>query len=281
MYKSCLIGALQALLSTFLLFAPATQAATLVTPYAVTYAGEFSINAPRSVFSTVPFDPALGAVTSVKMTAAIDFTFTADYTYTGGINNTSPPGVQVFVPPEHISSYDFSIFGTASVGVPGGAKGIGTLAGRSGSLLRNSPTLSMSPTNTPLDFEVTKSLTSSVTVDFGTSVSQDLGLSPNNDTFPANLSAGLTANYYTDDALDGVVEQPAVCTPETVIFATGFVCTTRDIRYVRVTNSQLAARIYGDVTIEYTPTVVPIPAAAWLFSSGLIGLIGIARRKKS
>lgn len=27
--------------------------------------------------------------------------------------------------------------------------------------------------------------------------------------------------------------------------------------------------------------VVPIPAAAWLFSSGLIGLIGIARRKKT
>ena len=28
-------------------------------------------------------------------------------------------------------------------------------------------------------------------------------------------------------------------------------------------------------------TVVPIPAATWLFGSGLIGLIGIARRKKS
>ncbi|VAW52440.1 hypothetical protein MNBD_GAMMA05-752 [hydrothermal vent metagenome] len=28
-------------------------------------------------------------------------------------------------------------------------------------------------------------------------------------------------------------------------------------------------------------TVVPIPAAAWLFGSGLLGLIGIARRKKS
>ena len=27
-------------------------------------------------------------------------------------------------------------------------------------------------------------------------------------------------------------------------------------------------------------TVVPVPAAAWLFGSGLIGLIGIARRKK-
>ena len=28
-------------------------------------------------------------------------------------------------------------------------------------------------------------------------------------------------------------------------------------------------------------TVVPVPAAVWLFGSGLIGLIGIARRKKA
>ena len=27
-------------------------------------------------------------------------------------------------------------------------------------------------------------------------------------------------------------------------------------------------------------TAVPLPAAAWLFGSGLIGLVGIARRKK-
>jgi hypothetical protein len=28
-------------------------------------------------------------------------------------------------------------------------------------------------------------------------------------------------------------------------------------------------------------TVVPVPAAVWLFGSGLLGLIGISRRKKS
>jgi len=33
--------------------------------------------------------------------------------------------------------------------------------------------------------------------------------------------------------------------------------------------------------IEGTATVVPVPAAAWLFGSGLLGLIGIARRKKT
>ena len=30
-----------------------------------------------------------------------------------------------------------------------------------------------------------------------------------------------------------------------------------------------------------TWSVVPIPGAAWLFGSGLVGLIGVARRKKS
>ncbi len=33
--------------------------------------------------------------------------------------------------------------------------------------------------------------------------------------------------------------------------------------------------------IEYEPSAVPIPAAVWLFGSGLLGLIGFSRRKKA
>jgi hypothetical protein len=33
-------------------------------------------------------------------------------------------------------------------------------------------------------------------------------------------------------------------------------------------------------TIELASAVVPVPAAAWLFASGLFGLVGVARRKK-
>ena len=33
--------------------------------------------------------------------------------------------------------------------------------------------------------------------------------------------------------------------------------------------------------IEISQVVVPVPAAVWLFGSGLLGLIGIARRKKA
>ena len=31
----------------------------------------------------------------------------------------------------------------------------------------------------------------------------------------------------------------------------------------------------------YTPAAIPVPAAVWLFGSGLLGLVGVARRKKA
>jgi len=37
----------------------------------------------------------------------------------------------------------------------------------------------------------------------------------------------------------------------------------------------------SDFSFDFNVTAVPIPAAAWLFSSGLLGLIGIARRMKA
>ena len=36
-----------------------------------------------------------------------------------------------------------------------------------------------------------------------------------------------------------------------------------------------------DAVSSYVQASVPVPAAVWLFGSGLIGLIGIARRKKA
>ena len=52
--------------------------------------------------------------------------------------------------------------------------------------------------------------------------------------------------------------------------------------YVDVpTEWNLDSELYSLSTFLVRSTVVPVPAAVWLFGSGLIGLIGVARRKKS
>ena len=39
--------------------------------------------------------------------------------------------------------------------------------------------------------------------------------------------------------------------------------------------------LFNDVSVTEIPVVIPVPAAVWLFGSGLLGIIGIARRKKA
>ena len=39
-----------------------------------------------------------------------------------------------------------------------------------------------------------------------------------------------------------------------------------------------AQQIEGTIA-STAPSAVPVPAAAWLFGSGLLGLVGVARRK--
>jgi len=42
-------------------------------------------------------------------------------------------------------------------------------------------------------------------------------------------------------------------------------------------------RDFNDIVVDVSLAPIPIPAAAWLFGSGLLGMvgIGIARRKKT
>jgi hypothetical protein len=46
------------------------------------------------------------------------------------------------------------------------------------------------------------------------------------------------------------------------------------------TNNNGKPRTLSHLSI-YAPTVVPVPAAVWLFASGLLGLVGVARRKRA
>ena len=52
-----------------------------------------------------------------------------------------------------------------------------------------------------------------------------------------------------------------------------------DIKYNLSESSRLISDLKFITSVD--TTVVPVPAAAWLFGSGLIGLIGVARRKKA
>lgn len=50
-----------------------------------------------------------------------------------------------------------------------------------------------------------------------------------------------------------------------------------DIDLQGILNDGDSHNIVGDPA---APSIVPVPAAAWLFASGLLGLVGIARRKR-
>ena len=57
--------------------------------------------------------------------------------------------------------------------------------------------------------------------------------------------------------------------------------TTLDAGLIDIGLRNRTSAIYSIAFDEYSVTLVPVPAAVWLFGSGLIGLIGVARRKKA
>ena len=76
-------------------------------------------------------------------------------------------------------------------------------------------------------------------------------------------------DIFTDVAIDGA-DTPLPLTGEF-----GF-----ELMYSDVNTVTAFVDSYGAISATAPPSAVPVPAAVWLFGSGLLGLVGVARRKK-
>ena len=60
-----------------------------------------------------------------------------------------------------------------------------------------------------------------------------------------------------------------------------------DFRQFDESENQIGPSLFGslrfnsDIALNYSGSPVPVPAAVWLFASGIIGMIGLGRRKKT
>lgn len=122
------------------------------------------------------------------------------------------------------------------------------------------------------------------TVNGGTKVCETVGSSG------CNADGGLGAapvalllpQTYTPAVIDedGNEVSPAIVTPTAVGF--DFIGTGGHGQYL---NQDSTAPAYAITTLNFTigseVSQVPVPAAAWLFGSGLLGLAGVSRKRKS
>ena len=77
----------------------------------------------------------------------------------------------------------------------------------------------------------------------------------------------------------GTGEQFNVASPTN--YALNFFGITSDVAITSISWNAPSSRLIADNFVYETAAVVPVPAAVWLFGSGLLGLIGFARRKKA
>ncbi len=121
------------------------------------------------------------------------------------------------------------------------------------------------------------------TVDFGTTINfstPDEASTIGNPFGTADLLAPASVNNFFTFAgwqLDlATLSVEGDTTPEFLHLSGTGVVSGNDYQSTGVTWSLSASNA---TTYSMTVTAVPVPAAVWLFGSGLIGLIGIARRK--
>ena len=85
---------------------------------------------------------------------------------------------------------------------------------------------------------------------------------------------GTIFNWGFEPAIGDVDKMPVLNIMECTGFTAGSVCTG-------IGTPMQAGRFWGQApAFDGTVAAVPVPAAPWLFSTGLLGLAGVARRKK-
>jgi hypothetical protein len=93
------------------------------------------------------------------------------------------------------------------------------------------------------------------------------------------MSANLTGVYGEDGKLVGFNTKDIWCADAINTAIGGSGCTKAEVVYFSLDgtldlNAKNSQKLYGTAY-----TSVPLPATVWLFGSGLLGLVGVSRRK--
>jgi hypothetical protein len=99
---------------------------------------------------------------------------------------------------------------------------------------------------------------------------------------PLLMKADLSGEWGISDdgTLIGFNTENIVCNDAINAYLGGGGCTENESLYLSLLESVLTGE-KNIKTVGVSVATVPLPAAAWLFGSGLLGLIGLARRKKT
>ena len=104
------------------------------------------------------------------------------------------------------------------------------------------------------------------------------------ESFSINVTAGEVLNFsFTSDNASALT--PVDNASGSNLSGLGIMTSTAIPELVLAYNDNYLGFVDSDfddmmVRAQFIPTAVPLPAAVWLFGSGLIGLIGMARRRK-